>query len=66
MLDRRVGARPPAIGVYGTISRIARTEGVSALWKGVVPRVIWLSLGGAVFLGVYEAAKGAMVGQRAY
>lgn len=67
MLDRRVAvdADRASAGVYGTMSRIARTEGVPALWKGVVPRVIWLSLGGAVFLGVYEAAKGAIVGQRA-
>lgn len=27
------------------------------LFSGVVPRVIWISLGGAVFLGVYEATK---------
>lgn len=30
------------------------------LFSGVVPRVIWISLGGAVFLGVYEAVKKAL------
>lgn len=57
MLDRQARS----VGFYSTIARIARTEGFGALFKGVVPRVIWLSLGGAVFLGVYEAAKGVLV-----
>jgi solute carrier family 25 (mitochondrial S-adenosylmethionine transporter), member 26 len=34
---------------------IYRTEGLSALFAGVVPRTMWISAGGAVFLGVYEA-----------
>ncbi|KAI6044857.1 mitochondrial carrier domain-containing protein [Pisolithus marmoratus] len=29
-------------------------EGVNALFAGVVPRTLWISAGGAVFLGVYE------------
>ncbi|KAG6917284.1 hypothetical protein DXG01_003125 [Tephrocybe rancida] len=29
-------------------------EGVRALYAGVVPRTLWISAGGAVFLGVYE------------
>ena len=29
-------------------------EGVGALFAGVVPRTLWISAGGAVFLGVYE------------
>lgn len=36
---------------------IYREEGLAALWSGVVPRVMWISLGGFVFLGVYEASK---------
>ena len=31
-------------------------EGLKALFAGVVPRTIWISAGGAVFLGVYEWA----------
>ncbi len=31
-------------------------EGVKALFAGVVPRTLWISAGGAVFLGVYEQA----------
>lgn len=40
-----------------TLSIIYREEGVRVLFSGIVPRVIWISLGGAVFLGVYEAVK---------
>jgi solute carrier family 25 S-adenosylmethionine transporter 26 len=29
-------------------------EGMKAFFGGVVPRTMWISAGGAVFLGVYE------------
>lgn len=29
-------------------------EGAKALFAGVVPRTLWISAGGAVFLGAYE------------
>ncbi|GAA5884053.1 hypothetical protein JCM3774_001482 [Rhodotorula dairenensis] len=38
-------------------------EGAGALFAGVVPRVIWISAGGAVFLGVYEWSKKALQGR---
>lgn len=31
-------------------------EGPRALFAGVIPRTMWISAGGAVFLGVYEWA----------
>lgn len=37
-----------------TICGIARKEGVSALFAGITPRVIWISLGGSVFFSAYE------------
>ncbi|KIK92429.1 hypothetical protein PAXRUDRAFT_829973 [Paxillus rubicundulus Ve08.2h10] len=36
-------------------------EGPRALFAGVVPRTLWISAGGAVFLGVYEWAVGGLV-----
>ena len=36
---------------------IYRNEGASALFSGVVPRTMWISLGGAIFFGVYEYVK---------
>jgi len=40
-----------------TIFSIARREGISALFGGLVPRVIWISIGGSVFFGVYEGMR---------
>jgi solute carrier family 25 S-adenosylmethionine transporter 26 len=42
------------IGIPESFARVYRKEGFSVFWKGVVPRTIWIGLGGAVFLGVYE------------
>ncbi|XP_052063106.1 S-adenosylmethionine mitochondrial carrier protein-like isoform X2 [Mytilus californianus] len=32
-------------------------KGVKGLFAGIIPRVIWISIGGAIFLGVYEKVK---------
>lgn len=52
MLDMRAGAAQRSFTAY--FGEIYRTEGVKALFSGVVPRTLWISAGGAVFLGVYE------------
>lgn len=36
---------------------VYRREGFATLFAGVVPRVAWISLGGAIFFGTYEEAK---------
>lgn len=36
---------------------IAKENGLGGLFAGVAPRVTWISIGGAVFFGVYEKAK---------
>lgn len=51
--------------IFKTLGIIYREEGVRVLFSGVAPRVIWISAGGAVFLGVYEAAKKAIDGRAA-
>ncbi|KAI9026253.1 mitochondrial carrier domain-containing protein [Hyaloraphidium curvatum] len=52
---------------YATAGRafatILRSQGPGALLSGLGPRVMWISLGGAIFLGVYEQARGMMAGQ---
>jgi solute carrier family 25 S-adenosylmethionine transporter 26 len=32
-------------------------RGVKGLFAGVVPRVMWITIGGGIFFGVYEEAK---------
>ncbi|GET55345.1 S-adenosylmethionine mitochondrial carrier protein-like [Rhizophagus irregularis DAOM 181602=DAOM 197198] len=44
-------------GTINTFNRILHEEGVKALFSGIGPRVIWISIGGSIFLGVYEKAK---------
>ena len=39
------------------MKEIWRTEGPKKLFAGIIPRVIWISLGGAIFLGTYEKSK---------
>ncbi|OAV89986.1 hypothetical protein PTTG_07512 [Puccinia triticina 1-1 BBBD Race 1] len=53
LTKQRDGAR---IGIPESFARVYREEGCSAFWKGILPRTIWIGLGGAVFLGVYEVS----------
>ena len=32
----------------------AKEEGFRALLSGLIPRVVWIALGGLIFFGVYE------------
>jgi len=44
-------------GIVPTFKRILAEEGPRALFSGVGPRVMWISIGGSIFLGVYEKVK---------
>lgn len=48
--------------VRGMVGRILREEGAGAFFKGVGPRTMWISIGGAVFLGSYQWASNALGG----
>ena len=50
---------PPLVS---RLKDIYATEGVGALFAGAVPRTLWISAGGAVFLGVYEWAIHGLIG----
>ncbi|KIJ54994.1 hypothetical protein M422DRAFT_58242 [Sphaerobolus stellatus SS14] len=52
MLDVRKGAAKSTF--YKQFLQIRRSEGWRVLFSGVVPRTLWISAGGSVFLGVYE------------
>lgn len=43
--------------IFYALKHVYQTRGVKGLFAGVVPRVIWISIGGSVFLGVYEKVK---------
>lgn len=42
--------------------RILREEGGGALFSGIRPRVLWISIGGAIFIGSFEELKRRMQG----
>ncbi|KAI8884465.1 mitochondrial carrier [Backusella circina FSU 941] len=43
-------------GIISTMKRITAEEGTRVLFSGLGPRVMWISIGGSIFLGVYEKA----------
>lgn len=64
MLARRGdgGAGAP-VRVKEVVRGIA-DEGMGAFWRGIGPRVAWIGLGGAVFLGSYQLAWNTLEGRR--
>ncbi|XP_065066675.1 mitochondrial S-adenosylmethionine carrier protein-like [Rhopilema esculentum] len=44
-------------GIIQLAMKIGRDEGVHRLFSGLVPRVVWLALGGFVFLGAYDSCR---------
>lgn len=50
-------ANPKYHGLIHGMKTIAKEEGPKVLMSGVLPRVMWISLGGAIFFGAFEASK---------
>ncbi|KAI8916704.1 mitochondrial carrier domain-containing protein [Powellomyces hirtus] len=49
--DTGIGTR----GIWATARTLVATEGPARLFAGIGPRVLWISIGGTIFLGAYEA-----------
>jgi len=56
MLDLRDPTKQKMPSLAARFKQIYVSEGGRALFAGVIPRTLWISAGGAVFLGVYEWA----------
>jgi solute carrier family 25 S-adenosylmethionine transporter 26 len=41
-------------GTFQTLSTIQKEDGFLALYRGIVPRVGWITVGGFIFFGAYE------------
>ncbi|KAF5376852.1 hypothetical protein D9757_008878 [Collybiopsis confluens] len=63
MLDMR-DPTLPSPGLLTRFRTISLQEGAGALFAGIVPRTLWISAGGAVFLGVYEWVAGGLMNSR--
>ncbi|TKY88635.1 hypothetical protein EX895_002266 [Sporisorium graminicola] len=46
--------------IIPTLLHIGRTEGIKTLFSGFLPRTMWIGLGGAVFLGTFDAGIKAL------
>lgn len=53
VLKTRIMLNSQRVSVF-TAAREIFKEGPSAFFRGIVPRTLWISAGGAVFLGIYE------------
>ncbi|OBZ69004.1 putative mitochondrial carrier protein PET8 [Grifola frondosa] len=62
MLDLRDPTKHNLPSLPARFKQIYTVEGVRALFSGVVPRTLWISAGGAVFLGVYEWTVHTLMG----
>ncbi|KAI0632258.1 S-adenosylmethionine transporter [Trametes polyzona] len=62
MLDLRDPTKQAHPSLAARFRQIYTVEGPKALFAGVVPRTLWISAGGAVFLGVYEWAVHSLMG----
>ncbi|CUS08197.1 unnamed protein product [Tuber aestivum] len=49
--------REPALSI---LRNMVKEEGARGLFRGIGPRIIWISVGGAIFLGAWDFAKGAL------
>lgn len=56
-------ALPKYRGMLGTVGTIAREEGMSALWKGIVPGLHRQCLYGGLRIGLYDPVKSFYVGK---
>lgn len=51
-------------GLFGTIAKVYGEGGVPALFAGVAPRTMWITIGGFVFFGAYEKSKQLILNAR--
>ncbi|CAN3369340.1 succinate/fumarate mitochondrial transporter [Diutina catenulata] len=54
VIKTRIMLHESRISVVELISQTYHEEGMRAFWRGVGPRTMWISAGGAIFLGCYE------------
>lgn len=57
VIKTRLMLNKTPIGISTLVKNIISEDGYKAFWKGIGPRVMWISAGGAIFLGVYELVK---------
>lgn len=57
LMTQAAGAPDAYRGMVHGLQRICAEEGAARLFAGAVPRMLWISLGGAIFFGTFEEAR---------
>lgn len=64
VLKTRMMLARERVPVWTMLGRVLRESGPTAFFKGLGPRILWISAGGAVFLGSYQWAYNAMADEQ--
>ncbi|KAL3464225.1 mitochondrial carrier domain-containing protein [Aspergillus heterothallicus] len=59
MLARRGDGGSDKVRIRAIVQEIS-SEGFGAFWRGIGPRITWIGIGGAVFLGSYQWASNTL------
>lgn len=62
VLKTRVMLSKERVSVGEVFRTMARQEGIRPFFAGIAPRITWISIGGAIFLGSYQWAINTMSG----
>ncbi|GAV27360.1 hypothetical protein PMKS-000825 [Pichia membranifaciens] len=61
VLKTRLMLSKERISVATLAKNLVKEEGYSVFFSGIGPRTMWISAGGAIFLGVYETVSSFLV-----
>ncbi|KAH6877276.1 mitochondrial carrier domain-containing protein [Thelonectria olida] len=65
VLKTRVMLSKERVSVAEVFGRMVREEGIRPFFAGIAPRVTWISIGGAIFLGSYQYTINSIHGRGA-
>ncbi|XP_026535202.1 S-adenosylmethionine mitochondrial carrier protein isoform X1 [Notechis scutatus] len=57
----KTGSRTASGNVLSALQGVWRTQGISGLFAGIVPRISSISLGGFIFLGMYDKIRSLLL-----
>ncbi|XP_015679877.1 S-adenosylmethionine mitochondrial carrier protein-like, partial [Protobothrops mucrosquamatus] len=57
----KTGSRTASGNVMSALRDVWRTQGISGLFSGIVPRISSISLGGFIFLGMYDKIRSLLL-----
>ncbi|CCE62043.1 hypothetical protein TPHA_0B03710 [Tetrapisispora phaffii CBS 4417] len=66
VLKTRIMLSDKSMGTIKLVQNLYHEEGMKVFFKGVGPRSMWISAGGAVFLGVYEITRSVLINTKSH